>query len=92
MKLEAFKILHDMEESWWYRGRRMVASKLLSKFIKERNLEILDFGSGYGGMFDFLKEYGTVDGFEVETEAISSCEKRGYKALGKCDFTVFVYN
>jgi SAM-dependent methyltransferase len=81
MKLEAFKILHDMEESWWYRGRRMVASKLLSKFIKERNLEILDFGSGYGGMFDFLKEYGTVDGFEVETEAISSCEKRGYKKV-----------
>jgi 2-polyprenyl-3-methyl-5-hydroxy-6-metoxy-1,4-benzoquinol methylase len=78
MKIEAFKILHDMEESWWYKGRRMIASKLLSKFLKDRNLGILDFGSGYGGMHDFLKEYGTVDGFEVETDAIISCQKRGY--------------
>ncbi len=92
MKIEAFKILHDMEESWWYRGRRMIAQKMLSSFVKERNLSILDFGSGYGGMFNFLNKYGEVDGFEVESDAISSCEKRGYKKVFNSTTELFSSN
>ncbi len=33
MKKEAFQLLHDMEDSWWYRGREKITTKVLNKFL-----------------------------------------------------------
>lgn len=80
MKKEAFKLLYDMEDSWWYKGRKNVADLLMNKYIERKNkLSILDFGAGYGGMIDILKKYGEVSASEVSENAILSCKSRGYK-------------
>jgi len=80
MRKKAFQLLHDMEDSWWYQGRRVVVSKILSKFLlNKEQISILDFGAGYGGMFGLLNKYGNVDAFELDTEAGDLCSKRGYK-------------
>ncbi len=80
MKKRAFQLLYDMENSWWYQGRRVVVSKILSKFlISKERISILDFGAGYGGMFGLLNKYGNVDAFELDAEARDLCSKRGYR-------------
>lgn len=81
MKKEAFKLLHDIEGSWWYEGRKQVAIKVLNKFLgKNRiNNNILDFGAGFGGMYGALSKFGVVSAFEPDHEAKRSCEAYGYK-------------
>lgn len=79
MKKEAFNLLLNMENSWWYKSRRLVVDKILSSKIKISNKNILDFGSGYGGMFGLLNKYGEVDAYEVEKECLDYCLNRGYR-------------
>ena len=79
MQKKAFSLLHAMERSWWYRGRKIIARTVLNRFIgTNKKLKVLDFGAGYGGMLDILKPFGSVDAYEVESSAISSCMERGY--------------
>lgn len=78
MKIEAFKLLRDMENSWWYQGRKAIAKKNISKFV-EGGQNILDFGAGYGGMLETLRPYGEVNAFEISEEAKNECIKRGYR-------------
>lgn len=83
MKKEAFKLLHDIEGSWWYEGRKRVATKVLNKFLKKEKgqIKVLDFGAGFGGMYKALSEYGEVSAFEPDEEAKRSCEAYGYKPV-----------
>jgi len=82
MRKEAFQLLHDMEDSWWYRARKMVVSRVLDKFLdKKKNVLILDFGAGFGGMFDTLSKYGEVDAFEPNKEARNLCIRSGYQKV-----------
>lgn len=78
MKKAAFGLLRDMENSWWYRARAALSAKVLSRYAGNTKQKILDFGAGYGGMFDPLSRYGEVDAFEVEEEAKKECLRRGY--------------
>lgn len=78
MKIDAFKLLHEMEDSWWYKGRMILVDRLLRKF-KVGNNRILDFGSGYGGMYNTLSKYGKVSAFEIDDGGLDSCKDRGYE-------------
>lgn len=82
MRKEAFKLLHDIEDSWWYQGRKNVVGKVLEKFLskgeRENKREVLDFGAGFGGMLEELNKYGRVSAFEPDIEAKHACENRGY--------------
>lgn len=80
MKIDAFKLLHDMEDSWWYKGRMILVDKLLRR-LKKVNNKILDFGSGYGGMYDTLAKYGKVYAFEIDKGGLISCKERGYEKI-----------
>ncbi len=78
MKKEAFRLLHEAENSWWYKGRSLVVGKILNKYRSNKNIEILDFGSGYGGMFPTISKFGAVSGFEPDHDAREESLKKGY--------------
>ena len=80
MKKEAFKLLHDGENSWWYRGRKLAVEKVLSKFARSGG-RILDFGAGFGGMSEALSGYGTVFAFEPDKEAGAVAAEKGYAKI-----------
>lgn len=78
MEKNAFKLLHDLESSWWYKGRAAVVRQALTRVSLPEHARILDFGAGYGGMYTVLSRYGTVSAFEPEEEARMATGKRGY--------------
>lgn len=65
MNQETF-IRHCKNEKkhWWFKGRREILKSVIKKNIKEKKLNILDFGSGSGTNINILKEYGTVYVYE----------------------------
>lgn len=83
MKRDAFLLLHDMEGSWWYRGRAAVIHSVLVRKIGKLFLkDILDFGAGYGGMIECLKTFSSkVYAFEPDTAARAVAATRGYTKI-----------
>lgn len=81
MEKEAFEILKNIEETWWHYGRIQAVETALSVAKVKKNASVLDVGSGYGGMFSCLSQFGTVDAVEPETEVALFCKQRGYKNL-----------
>lgn len=79
MKKIVFKLLHDMECSWWYRGRASVVRAVLNQTVQNKLQNGLDFGAGYGGMYKLLLEYcENVYGFEPDNGARIKVAERGY--------------
>lgn len=80
MKREAFTLLHDMESSWWYRGRAVIVQSALSRSTGAmQNEEALDFGAGYGGMYEVLRLYcANVYASEPDALARTESRTRGY--------------
>ncbi len=78
MKRTAFTLLGNMEKTWWYRGRSAAVRTALSSLPRAPKT-ILDFGAGFGGMYDVLSK-GEVDvyGFEPDEEARTAAVHRGY--------------
>jgi SAM-dependent methyltransferase len=82
MERTAFNTLQAMERSWWYRGRARVVSAALRNVGVRNAQRILDFGSGFGGMYDALATIGkNVYAFEPDREAEIESKKRGYTAI-----------
>jgi SAM-dependent methyltransferase len=80
MEREAFTLLHEMENSWWYRGRSAVVRGLLEKRPLE-SVDVLDFGAGYGGMYAELSRRGNVYAFEPDSDAQKSVKKKPYREV-----------
>jgi len=76
----AFTLLHEIEESWWYRGRIAVVRGILTR-AAQIPMTILDFGAGYGGMYDTLATKGPVFAFEPDAQARSVAQARKYEAV-----------
>lgn len=76
------KLMHDTEDSWWYRGRiNVVRAALCRAHIEKRNTA-LDVGAGYGGMCAFLKDYAdSIDAYEPDREAMRELARRGYRHI-----------
>jgi SAM-dependent methyltransferase len=51
---------------WWYRGRRRILDRLLSRFLGPGTRTILDIGSGSGMMLLLLRRFGSVRGIESD--------------------------
>lgn len=83
MKRDAFLLLHDMEDSWWYRGRAaVVLSVLVRKIGHFSPRDALDFGAGYGGMGESLKTLcPRVYAFEPDVTASAVASTRGYTKI-----------
>ncbi len=80
MEQKAYKLLHDAEGSWWYRGRTTVVRGILGH-IKRDSMNMLDFGAGFGGMYEVLAEHGTVFAYEPDTHARVTAQRKGYKVV-----------
>jgi len=80
MERAAFILLHESESSWWYRGRAVIVRGVLDQ-IRRDNLSIIDFGAGYGGMYDTLAAYGTVSAYEPDAESNTVAQEKGYVAV-----------
>lgn len=69
---EEYQKMAQLEETyWWFRGRRNIIKAILKKYLPiKKGLRILDYGSGTGGTLSILKEFGTVTGADISSEAI----------------------
>lgn len=79
MRKEAYDQLYQAEDVHWYHdGRRKLVETYLKCIRNEIGcqLEILDVGSGTGGMFGLLKKYGKVTGLELSDYAIELSRKK----------------
>jgi 2-polyprenyl-3-methyl-5-hydroxy-6-metoxy-1,4-benzoquinol methylase len=78
MDRKAFSLLHNMEDSWWYRGRALVIGRALSR-IKAKPHRALDVGAGFGGMTPVLLQHVEVlEGTEPDQESRAQAVSRGY--------------
>ncbi len=80
MMSESYDLLRASEASWWYLGRKRVLEKIGNLFTLSSG-NVLDVGSGFGGMLNWLERYGTVDAIELHTDGASVCERRGYRRV-----------
>ena len=74
MNREELQKLYRLEQTyWWFVGRRAIIKAILGKHLLGGNkkLNILDFGSGTGGNFPLLSQFGEVLGVEVSKHAIN---------------------
>ncbi|MBN2065562.1 MAG: class I SAM-dependent methyltransferase [Candidatus Thermoplasmatota archaeon] len=71
---------------WWFTGRRKVIHAFMRKFICAKNLEILDIGSGYGGLIPTLQTFGVVDTIEPHTATHEQLEQLGIRTIYGKDF------
>ncbi len=56
---------------WWFIGRRLIIKNIINKYIsKTTGFRILDYGSGTGGNFSLLNEFGNTVGADVSATAI----------------------
>jgi len=76
-------LLYEAERSWWYRGRAAVVSSVLGRFEKGARVgSTLDFGAGFGGMLDTLKQFSReVKAFEPDTLTHKALFERGYTKI-----------
>jgi 2-polyprenyl-3-methyl-5-hydroxy-6-metoxy-1,4-benzoquinol methylase len=93
MERHAFELLNAMERSWWYRARARAIRVSLQKASAPRTGDVLDFGAGFGGMFETLSRFGNrVYAFEPDKEADTAARKRGYASVFSNDNEALVSN
>lgn len=68
---------------WWWVGRRRIIAKILGKYLRDRGLQILDWGCGTGGNFPVLAKFGQVLGVDSSDEALKFCREKGIANLQK---------
>src|SRR3989338_4969810 len=83
MRKEQYRLMYNQEDSyWWFLAKRYYVNTLLSKLGNNLNyLNILDVGSGTGGMTQYLQRWGNVTSIEPAKEAQKYLKKRNIRSL-----------
>lgn len=85
------KLAHDFLQSaeachWWFLGRRRIIQRALEVTFNKPTKEVLDIGSGYGGMLPLLLKYSSiVDSLEPVKEAHESIMTFGARTIFNID-------
>ncbi|CDM64850.1 class I SAM-dependent methyltransferase [Pyrinomonas methylaliphatogenes] len=78
MNSEDYKLLHDLENDfWWFVGMRAITASLLDQIFSPRhNGLILDAGCGTGGNLQWLARYrSSVVGLDLSDDALRFCRE-----------------
>jgi len=62
----AERYVHAERVHWWYRGRRRILQRFLSRYLEPKKRRILDIGSGSGLMLQVLRKFGSARGIETD--------------------------
>lgn len=67
-----YRVMFEFEEDyWWYRGLRVLLTKLLERYAPhDRNAPVLDAGCGTGANLQLLAQYGDAWGVDIAEQAI----------------------
>ena len=79
MSPEAYLEMAETEaQHWWFRGRRDVVRTVLRRLTLPPRActRVLEIGSGTGGNFDMLTEFGSVSGVEMDKTARDLAAKK----------------
>jgi SAM-dependent methyltransferase len=75
-KIEYTKMFDLEDNHFWFIGKRYFIDSVLTKYSKKIK-NILDLGSGTGGLTHFLEKYGVVTGVEGFPYAVRLAKSRG---------------
>ncbi len=67
------------ERHWWFRGRRRIIRAELDRLELPRPARLLDAGCGSGRTLDELRDYGVVEGLELDPQAAQMARARGHR-------------
>ncbi len=90
MEIEEYERMFHAEDShWWYRGMQAITRSVLKKHLpKQTDLKILDAGCGTGGaMSTYLRDFGSVTGFDLSPVALAFAQKRDQTRLAQASVT-----
>jgi SAM-dependent methyltransferase len=94
MDTPEYGLMYSMEDThWWYRGMASITCALLDRcYRKDERLRILDAGCGTGAaMTTYLARYGRVWGFDLVSEALRFCRRRGAVRLARASVASLPY-
>jgi SAM-dependent methyltransferase len=69
------------ERHWWYRGRRRVLRAVLDGLELPPGTRVFDAGCGSGRTLDELREYGPVQGMELNPLGVAAARRRGHAGV-----------
>lgn len=78
---------HRGNKYWWIRSKYNIILHLMRVYcrkniaLKNKQLKILDIGSGPGNMLHLLKNFGQVYGNDTSREAVNFCTRHGFKMI-----------
>ena len=85
MERDEYEFMFRAEDHhWWYHGMRAITLGLLDRYVgRGRDLAVLDAGCGTGACMQYLAPFGRVTGVDMAPEALSFCQQRGLRRLGR---------
>ena len=88
MEKDEYRVMHDIEQSyWWFVGKQFLVKTFL-KMLSIKNIEfnrILDIGCGTGIILKLSKYFGVAYGMELSSEAIRFLRQRDLNLIAQAD-------
>lgn len=76
-----YEKMYNLEDShWWFLAKRLFIKAVLPQLPQK--WEILDFGSGTGGLTSYLSQWGKITGIENSPIGLKYCSVRKLQILG----------
>src|SRR5687768_16790056 len=74
---EYLNIYKNEETHFYYKANHNIILSLISRYVPQKRLKILDAGCGTGLLAKKLEKLGNVEGIDYSTEAVRFAKKRG---------------